>query len=178
MGSGASIHAAPRPCWLTTLSTDALEHLCCFLPASSVCAICTCCQTLLAADTAAVWACRLELDFGLTQAGIAALGDGPERIYRALHGYETNVVDAELLSRRVKQASSVAAVPRLWTLSVRLELCNPFQGCAAWFIFGAVRPGLGSLWAAAEDGTLTMHLEGAPRCFGYSSPSAAKALDE
>ena len=149
MGSAASIRAAPLG-RLAVLPEAVLEHLMCQLDGASLCALCRCCRGLHSTDKGAVWEELLLRELGIWPAGRTLICDGGAReAYARLRGRDAEVFEAELLSRRVKQAPAVAAEPWLWTLGVRLELRNPYP-CATWFLFGA-RPASGaSLFSAAD----------------------------
>ena len=82
---------------------------------ASLCALCRCCRGLRSTDTAAVWEELLRRELGIWPAGRALIpGGGSARdAYARLHGRDAQVFEAELLSRRVKQAPAVAAQPWL-----------------------------------------------------------------
>ena len=181
MGSAASIRVAPLGRF-HVLPEAVLEHLMCLLDGASLCALCRCCRGLRSTDTAAVWEELLRRELGIWPAGRTLISDGGAReVYARLCGRDAEVFEAELLSRRVKQAPAVAAEPWLWTLGVRLELRNPYP-CATWFLFGA-RPASGaSLFSGAEPASggaphrsggaplrLTLSLAAAPTCRGYKA---------
>ena len=112
MGSAASIRAAPLGRF-HVLPEAVLEHLMCLLDGASLCALCRCCRGLRSTDTSAVWEELLRRELGIWPAGRALTpGGGSARdVYARLHGRDAQVFEAELLSRRVKQAPAVAAEP-------------------------------------------------------------------
>ena len=121
MGSAASIRAAPLGRF-HVLPEAVLEHLMCLLDGASLCALCRCCRGLRSTDTAAVWEEILRRELGIWPAGRALTpGGGSARdVYARLHGRGAQVFEAELLSRRVKQAPAVAAQP--WLVRARVRV--------------------------------------------------------
>ena len=183
MGTGASILRLREPTLLglfASLPHEVLEHLLRMCDANSLCIIRRCGHGLRSsADSPAVWESLLRRSFGLSPAGLTLLEEcgkteGSTRdLYVDLQRRDAEAFDAELLSRRVKQASAVAAEPWLWTLGLRLEMRNPFP-CAAWLLF-CTRPASGApLWpsASSEGGggaRVELALAHAPTCKGYTS---------